>query len=469
MSLASVDVVDFITGYVVDDTTRAAAVPAILDTLAVLAAGSIEASVKRLATTLSAVPGPLGRPSFLTGQRYRSDDAALLYGMAAHALDFDDVSMLAICHPSAPVLAALLAVEPWDHLTGPELCEALAIGTEVMIRMGQAIGLHHYELGFHATATLGVFGATAALARLLRLDPDTTANALAIAASLSSGLRLNFGSMVKPLHVGIAAANAVRAIKWAKAGIEASSGDLFLPGGVLTAFSGGAQVEWPDAIGLGSPFAIEAPGFEQKRYPCCYLLHKIIALGLDAGRDGIRLDDVAQFNVELPKGGTLPLIHPCPKSGHEAQFSGPYALLAAINDGVIGFASFTDVAVASQLLRARYPDVAIVEVGDTALSAEQISAARVTLEIKLTDGSSRRYVRDAAPGSAGDPMTSSELRAKWIDCFARARPDLPAEEAAALHDDGVGLLASGSLNGWLNSIWKELAAHGTQQDGMKVK
>lgn len=469
MSLSSGDIVNFVTGYAVEGDARAAAVPAILDTLAVLAAGSTEPVTLRLATSLSALQDPSANPSFQNGQRYRSDDAALLYGTAAHALDFDDVSMLAICHPSAPVLAALLAAGPWDRLTGPEMCEAHAIGTEVMIRMGQAIRFRHYELGFHSTATLGVFGATAAVARLVRLDPDTTANALAIAASLASGLRLNFGSMVKPLHVGIAAANAIRAIAWAKAGIEASRGDLFVPGGVLAAFSGGAQVEWPDAVGLGSPFAIQAPGFERKRYPCCYLLHKIIALGLEAGRDGIRLDDVAHFRVVMPNGGTSPLTHPCPSSGSEAQFSGPYALLASINDGEINFSSFTDIAVARQSLRARYPDVAIAEVGDTSLDAEQIGAATVTLELKLTDGSSRRYARDAAPGSPGDPMTPSELRAKWIDCFGRVRPDLQTVEAAAFHDNGVAVLASGQLGGWLNSVWRELGVAGTQQDRTKAK
>jgi 2-methylcitrate dehydratase PrpD len=337
-----------------------------------------------------------------------------------------------------------------------------------MIRMGQVIGFRHYELGFHSTATLGVFGATAAVARLFRCDPNTTANAFAIAASLASGLQLNFGSMVKPLHVGIAAANAIRAIAWAKAGIEASRGDLFAPGGMLDAFTGGAQVEWPDADGLGNPFTIQAPGFDRKRYPCCYLLHKIIALGLEARREGIRLKDVARFRVVMPNGGTRPLIHPCPGSGSEAQFSGPYALLASINDGDINLSSFTDAAVDRKFLRARYQDVAIVEVGNTSLNAEEIGAATVTLELMLTDGSSRIYARDAAPGSSGDPMTSSELRAKWIDCFQHVRPDLPTDEAAAFHDNGVAVLASGPIGSWLYSVWRELGVADTQQDRTKA-
>lgn len=464
MSLASIDVARFATGHVVDSAARDAAVPAILDTLAVLAAGSVEPSVERLSRSLAGSPDADDRPSFRIGVRHRADDIALLYGTAAHALDYDDVSMLAICHPSAPVLAALLAVAPWARLSGRELCDAHAVGTEVTIRMGQAVGFHHYALGFHTTATMGVFGATAGLARLLGLDMATTHTAFAIAASLSSGLRLNFGSMVKPLHVGVAAANAIRAIEWATAGVEATNADLFGPAGVIDAFSGGAQVGWPDRIELGTPFAIESPGFERKRYPCCYLLHRIIALGLRARREGIHLADVVRFRVEMPKGGTRPLIHPRPASGSEALFSGPYALLAAITDGDVTLSSFTDEAVDRRELRERFDDVVVTEVGDRALSAEEIGAATVHLDLQLSDGSTRSYAQDAAPGSQADPMTPAELRAKWIDCFDRVRPDLSSEHAAALHDQGITALTDGPLDEWLHSLWRHLSAGNNQHD-----
>ena len=469
MPLSSIAVATFATAHPVRAATRAAAIPAILDTVAVLAAGSGEASVSRLAQSLAVSQEAGDRPSFEAGRRHRPDDSALLYGTAAHALDFDDVSMVAICHPSAPVLAALLAVGPWDRLTGPGLCDAHTIGTEVMIRMGQAIGFHHYALGFHSTATMGVFGAIAALARLRELDTATTANAFAIAASLSSGLRLNFGSMVKPLHVGIAAANAVRAIEWAQSGVEAGRGDLFDAGGVFHAFSGGVQTEWPDAIKLGAPFAIDVPGFERKRYPGCYLLHKIIALGLEAARAGIQLADVAQLRVEMPRGSTLPLIHPRPSSGSEALFSAPYALLAALNDGAVGFSTFGDAAVGRAELRIRFDDVVVTETGERILSAEEISAAPVRLDLRLVDGSVRSYARAAAPGSPSDPMTPSDLRAKWIDCFERIRPDLTAVHVGTLHDAGLAALSHGPLNDWLESIWAVLDAARAPQDGVISK
>ncbi len=273
MPITSIDLVTFVTRAKVGVDVLSAAAPAILDTIAVMIAGSAEDVILRLGKTLSSREGRSGPPSFDLGDQFQPTEAALLYGTAAHALDFDDVSMLAICHPSAPVLAALLAARPWPALTGPDLCEAYAIGAEVMIRMGRAIGFRHYELGFHSTATMGVFGATAAVARLHRPDLVEATTALAIAASLACGLRLNFGSMVKPLHVGLAAANALRAVDWTRAGVEASRLELFGPGAVFDALSGGAQVGWPETVRLGEPFAIEAPGLERKRCACCYLLH----------------------------------------------------------------------------------------------------------------------------------------------------------------------------------------------------
>ena len=456
MPTRSIDVATFVIRTGVDNHVIAATAPAILDTIAVLLAGSVEDVVSRVGRALRPEEASDSVPSFDPAIRLRPDDAALLYGTAAHALDFDDVSMLAICHPSAPILAALLAARPWSELTGPELCEAHAIGTEVMIRMGQAIGFRHYELGFHSTATMGVFGATAAVARLLRLDLAETSAALAIAASLACGLRLNFGSMVKPIHVGIAAANALRAVALARAGVEASRAELFGPGGVFEALSGGTQIGWPDDVALGSPFAIESPGFERKRYACCYLLHKIIALGKEASHDGIGLADIAKLRVEMPLGGTRPLIHPFPRSGTQAMFSGPYALIAAIHDGDIGFASFADRAVARPEIQARLSDVVIEEVGRSALTSEEIGAATVRLELQMRDGSIRRFERTAAPGSPADPLSAEELRNKWVDCLRRANPSLSQASAEALHGRGAADLTNGILGPWLQALWSEV-------------
>lgn len=428
------------------------AVPIVLDTLAVTLAGGVEPGVRALLGTLDPDAGPNAVPSFWSDRSYRSDDAALLIGMASHMLDYDDVSMLAVCHPSAPILSALLATAPRERTAGRDLLTAFAVGTEVLIRLGQAMGFKHYTLGFHATATLGAVGAAAACARLMGLDRRQSGHALAIAASLSSGLRANFGSMVKSLHVGIAAANGQKAARLAAAGIEGAA-EAFDGEGFLHAFSGGAVGHWPHDLALGAPFAIVEPGFEQKRYPCCYLLHKIIEATLALRRDsGLALDDVRSVLVQMPNGGTKPLIHPCPKSGLNALFSAPYAVVAGLADGRIDLKSFTDAAVLRPALQARLADVTVVEDAAPSTRGSDIGSAPVTVTLTPVAGGSVSRTVVALPGSRQDPMTEAQLRAKWDDCLTRAGGVIPPERLAKLFDEGTAIADAPSVDGWLGSL-----------------
>lgn len=454
MPVSSHELASFAVGYPVPLGAVKAAGPTVIDTLAVMIAGSIEPVMDRLMAALRPEAGAGGFPAIGRNTRYRADDAALLYGTASHALDYDDVSMLAICHPSAPILTALLASAPWEEIDGGHLLEAHAIGTEAMVRMGQAMGLRHYEIGYHSTATLGLFGAVAAIARLRRLDAETTHSALAIAASLTGGMRVNFGTDVKPLHVGLAATHAIQATDWAAAGVTASKADLFAPTGILATLSARPTWTWPDEVRLGNPFAIEEPGFEVKRFPGCYLLHKVMALGLKIAENGIKLTDIAKIEMDMARGGTRPLIYPSPVTGREAQFSIPYAMLAAIADGEVTFATFTDEAVNRPVIRARLADVSAVESGPDLETSEAIGAAPVRAIVRLNDGSSRTFERTAAPGSAQDPITSAQSRAKWIDCLRRANPSLSADSAAEAYDRAGASLGFTRLSEWLPDLWR---------------
>ena len=434
------------------DAARRRAVAAILDTLAVTIAGGREPAAERLRAALTPVAAGAGVATFWDGLVLRPEDAALLFGLASHVLDYDDVSMITVCHPSAPVLSAALSAVPAAGLSGRALVDAFAVGTEVTIRVGEAMGFRHYALGFHATATLGTLGAAAAAARLLGLDATRTGHALAIAASRAGGLRRNFGSMVKALHVGFAATEGLRAARLAAVGIEGAA-EPFEGEGFLHAFSGGETDRWPATVSLGTPFALEHPGFEQKRYPCCYMLHKLIEATLRLWHDaGIGLDDVARAVVTMPRGGTKPLIHPVPATGLAALFSGPYAVVAALADGRIDLASFTDAAVARPALRARLADVTLEEAGPELARGDEIGAAPVTVRLELRDG--RRLAREivASPGSPQDPLGRDQLAAKWRDCLRRGRPDLDAATADRLFAAGEDLLATPRADIWLAAL-----------------
>ena len=436
---------------------RQQAVRAILDTLAVTVAGGADPGVERLEASLDPVPTARARSPW-TGRAYLPADAALLYGMASHMYDYDDVSMLAVCHPSAPVLSALMAIQtgglaPADA-SGQEFIEAFTIGTEVLIRLGQAMGFRHYELGFHATSTLGTVGACAAACRLLRLDAAQTAHALAIAASMASGLRKNFGSMVKPLHVGLAAAGAVRATRMAQAGVEGAT-EIFEGNGYLQAFSGGATDQFPaSGLVLGQPFALEHPGFEQKRYPCCYLLHKMIEATLRLRREsGITLAQLERAHVHMPKGGTKPLIHPVPATGLHGKFSAPYAVIASLADGRIDLASFTDDAVRRPQVQSRLADVTVVEdTRDTVVPGSDLGREPVTVTLTLRDGLRLEHTVLPSPGSPDDPLTLAQLRQKWVDCVTHGLACLDPETAAGHFDQGLLLDQATSAGSWLQGL-----------------
>ena len=354
-------------------------------------------------------------------------DAALVLGAASHALDYDDVCMLATCHPSAPVVAALLAVLPAAQraTTFGDMLAAYAVGTETMLRLGEWLGFRHYALGFHATSTLGSVGAAAAVAAVLRLDAQQAHHALSLGASMAAGLRANFGTDTKPLHVGFAAAAGIRAALLARAGAQASD-DAWGPAGFPLAFNGGelpARLPWH----AGTPWALEAPGFEHKRFPSCYMTHRLIA-GILAigGRHPQRAGEPVDITVELPHGGTTPLKHPRPATGLQAKFSGHYCAAQAWHEGRVGLAAFTDEAVLRPALRGRMERVRVQE---RAAAGETLDTAPVRVTLQGAGWEDDLLV-DWAPGSLADPMTRAELLVKWRDCAAHG--GVPQAEHAAI-------------------------------------
>jgi 2-methylcitrate dehydratase PrpD len=436
------------------------ATSAILDTLAVTVAGRAEVEVKSLEASFPVYPETATtHGASMRLSSWRQDDAALLLGTASHVLDYDDVSMVTVCHPSAPVVSAMCAAICFGNATikpsGSAFVAAFCIGTEVMIRVGQAMGFRHYELGFHPTATLGNIGATAAIARLTGLGCEQTAHALSIAASMSGGLRSNFGSMVKPLHVGLAAANALRAVQLARAGVTGAA-DIFESSGFLHAFSGGATDTWPTGILLGQPFVLEAPGFEQKRYPCCYILHKIIEATLALRSEhSLVLDDIDSALVRLPHGGTRPLNHPYPRTGLNGKFSAPYAVIASIVDGRINLSSFLDESVLRPDIQRRLTDIRVIEEGAISNEGSDLSNGPVTVSLSLKNGGAASKTITLAPGSPADPITSEQLEQKWVDCFKIGRSGMSEAAARDIFSDGCGLNDMSDVADWLGAICQD--------------
>src|SRR5438132_10347972 len=146
--------------------------------------------------------------------------AALVNGAIGHALDYDDVNLAMPGHPSVAILPGLLALAEQRRSSGREVIAAFVAGYETACRIGMALRPGHYNLGFHATGTVGAFGAAAACARLLKLDAAATAQALGIAGTQAAGLKSQFGTMCKPFHAGKASHNGLLAARLAARGFS---------------------------------------------------------------------------------------------------------------------------------------------------------------------------------------------------------------------------------------------------------
>lgn len=433
------------------------AVTSVLDTISVAVAGSMESGTRLIEKTLLPPAHKDGERYLWLSKRGTPDQLALVLGSAAHALDYDDVIMSSLCHASAPVLAALLPLAATRTITGGELLDAFAVGTEVMIRLGEAMGFRHFSLGFHATGTYGAVGAAAACARLLKLDPQKAGTAVAIATSMSSGILKNFGSMTKPMHAGIAASNGVKAALLAQAGFSAAD-EAFEDNGFLRAMTGGDTDFAVAGLAFGKPFAIETPGFSLKKHPCCYLTHKLIAGGLQFHEMGYGLDDVRSIKAIMPQGGKKPLIHSRPRTGLHGKFSGEYTLLAALHDGRVNLSTFSDSSVQRVEIQARLRDVSIDEAGPTYSTGKEIGDAPVTLDAEMSDGRTVSVEIFYAPGAPEEPMSAAELLAKWCECFetrSQNRVDpLNSKAITAAFVAGQDLALMTDIAPWIEQLTK---------------
>lgn len=397
----------------------------IIDGLGVALAGST-ADASRIARGRVLARGEAGEATVLgSGRRTTAASAALLNGLSGHALDFDDTQLSTtpdrifglLTHPTMPPLTAALAVGERQHATGRQFLEAFLTGFEVECKISEAIHSHHYKQGFHSSGTVGTFGAMAATAKLLNLAPEACAHALAIAASSASGIRVNFGTMTKPLHVGRAAQNGLLAAEWAADGFTGGADALDGPWGFFKVFSFGSGFDADRIVGvLGNPHTIVSPGVSIKPYPCGVLGHP----SMDAMRTLVTTHDVqpeAIKAIRLRAGSNIlnPLRYKVAQSELEAKFSPPFILASIALRRKAGIHEFTDEFVLSEPVQQMMAKVDTVL--DPAIEARGFDRIRSTVEVDLVDG--RTLVQDADEryrGGPERPFTRDELYEKFSDC-----------------------------------------------------
>ena len=245
--------------------------------------------------------------------------AALLNGTASHALDFDDVNLHMVGHPTVPVVPGLLALSERDGGTGKDFIAAFVAGVETEVRISMLMGESHYLKGWHTTATVGTFGAAAAAAHKLGLDADACVTAFGIAATQAAGLKSNFGTMCKPLHAGKAAANGLYAALLAKRGFTSNPEILECVQGFGDTQSASFQ---PDKAldGIGKSFLTRAILF--KYHAACYGTHASIeAASLMREKHNLTPERIEKIEVRVPESYQKMCNIQNPQTDLEAKFS----------------------------------------------------------------------------------------------------------------------------------------------------
>jgi len=349
--------------------------------------------------------------------------AALLNAASGHAMDYDDTQLSTtpdrtfglLTHPTVPALAAALAVAERKRASGAAFLEAFLVGFEVECKIAEAIDPAHYNKGFHSTGTIGTFGAAAAAAKLLNMPVAQVRHMLTIASSMSSGVRVNFGSMTKPLHSARAAENGVVAAELASRGFTGGDDGLDGQWGFFQVFGGGVDLARLIPV-LGKPYTMVNPGSSFKPYPCGSLSHPTMDAMLKAVVDNnVSPAQVKAVRVRAGSNVLEPLRYKIATNELEAKFCLPFLMASLIIRRKAGVREFTDDFVKSAPVQQMMPRV--TNVFDPKIEAQGFDKIRSVVEIDLADG---RTIVQAADeryrGGPDKPFTPAELREKFADC-----------------------------------------------------
>ncbi len=365
--------------------------------------GAGHETITRALAAIAPFQGPPQATVFGRSERLDAPHAALLNGMSSHLLDFDDTHARAV-HPSAPVLPALFAFAEWHRISGAELLHAFVLGVEAECRIGLSVFPEHHDLGWHITGTAGVFGAAAAIGKLLGLSAQQMTWALGIAATQAAGLQEVFGSMSKSLHPGRAAQNGFMAAMLARQGFTSSEQAIEGKRGFGRVLSTRFDANTITAE-LGQHYELSQNMY--KPYACGLVVHAVIDACIALREQhALRPEQIEHIKLIVSPRTLQMTNHPTPSTGLEGKFSVFHVAAAAIVFGTIGETQFSDDCV----LDAR---VLAVRQRITVTVDEALSRTQATVRLHLTDGRAIEHRVEHALGTIGRPMSDRDLDTKF--------------------------------------------------------
>src|SRR3954470_4030907 len=403
------------------DDVRALARQCVLDYYGVALAGADDPLVAILLDELEEAGGNPQASLIGRSGRLPALSAALLNGAMGHALDYDDVNLAMPGHPSVAILPGLLALAEQRSSSGRDVIAAFVAGYETACRIGSAMAPGHYDLGFHATGTVGCLGAAAACARLLGLDAEATACALGIAGTQASGLKSQFGTMCKPFHAGKASHNGLLAARLAARGFSSRPDTVECEQGFALTHGPDFRPEKALADPPGG-FHILANLF--KYHAACYLTHGPIETARAVrAQHAVAPEQIARITLKLDRSVDRVCNIPAPTDGLEAKFSLRQTVAMALSGIDTASLSAYSPATANDphLMALREKVVLDFQDGWPQAAAE--------IEVMLADGGVLRASHDAGVPSAEIGAQGDRLAAKFD---ALAEPVLGAARTREL-------------------------------------
>lgn len=406
---------------------RALARQCVLDTLGVSVAALEDPLVRILRAELEEQGGNATATIWGTSAKLPALSAALLNGTLSHALDYDDVNMSMPGHPTVAILPAVLALAEERGASGAQLLAAFVAGYETACRLGLALAPGHYDgLGFHATGTVGAFGAAAACAHLLGLDEMQTTHALGIVATQAAGLKSQFGTMCKPLHAGRAAQNGLLAARLAARGFTSRID-------AIECRQGFASTHSPDfnpQAGLATPAGDwHIRGNLFKYHAACYLTHA----GIEAARKlrldhGLTTDRIAAITLRVDEATDRVCNLPTPRDGLEIKFSHRMTAAMALSGIETGrLDTYTE---------ANAADPALIALRDR-IQIELVPGqghTRASMELRLADQTSVFAAHDSGIPASDVAAQGERLRAKFAGLVSPILGEAKAERLVAAVD-----------------------------------
>ncbi|OAL35850.1 hypothetical protein AYO20_04756 [Fonsecaea nubica] len=339
-------------------------------------------------------------------ERASVEDAVLLNGIALTVADYDDTHLRTVIHPSGTPLAALFSWAEHHHLSGRDFLLAFICGVEAQCAVGNAISPGHYRDGWHITGTTGSFGAAAAIAKALKLDPSRFAAALGHACSMAGGIRAMFGTDTKTLHMGRAAQNGILAANLAFHEFQSCERSLESWAKLV---SSTVNEQLISIIAQDRKWQILENTF--KPYPCGIVIHPLIDGCLEAFAE----DKFISGKLEAVEVVVNPqCVRLCsikhPKAGLETIFSLYHGCAVALVHGRAGPTQFSDQACHDDAVASVRDRVKVVT--NEAIRDDE---AHLTLRYRSNGSQEKKIHVKHATGSLTKPMTKQGLEDKFLD------------------------------------------------------